>query len=560
MIKTLLITNYALIDSIEIEFDKGFNIITGETGAGKSIILGALGLLLGERADLRVIRNADRKSVIEAEFGLEGTPALNGIFADEGIDSAGNTCILRRELMPGGRSRAYINDTPVTLPVLRRVAEHLVDIHAQNQNSLLASAEYQLDVLDAMADNADVLTRYKAAYVAYRRALKSYTDTRDAVRRYRDDADYIAYQYRELDEMELVPGEHEALEREREALAGLDDTLNRINNALRPLIGEPANIGTALDEAVGAVEELDMSLDSEAEVAGIDFHSLSERLEAARIEINDIADTLDDYRRTLDADPARLAEVDERLGRLYSLETKHHVENADGLIEIRDRLRLQLSTLENSEETLAQLETDAKRAKRAAMALANELSERRADAALALSQRLCADASPLGMPNLRCEIRITRGKLTPDGADQVQYLFSFNKNQTPMPLGGAASGGEVSRLALTLRAILAERIHLPSIVFDEVDTGVSGDIATRMAAMMVAMSRSLQVICITHLPGVAAMGDVHFKVFKEDDETCTTTHVRRLDRQQRQAEIALMLSGDATDTTALAAARTMLNR
>lgn len=562
MIKSLLISNYALISGMEIEFDPGFNIITGETGAGKSIILGALGLLLGERADMRVVRDQARKSVIEAVFGIGDAPGVGSMLSEMGFDSVDGDCILRRELLPGGRSRAFVNDSPVTLPVLRQIAVRLIDIHSQHQNLMLASPEYQLEILDNLADTHELLESYRGAYAVYRRSLKQYTETRDMIRRNRDAADYIAFQYNELEAMDLQPGEHEALEHERETLSNLDELLEQIDRALTPLSGEPVNVQTALDEAVSAVESLAMNLvdEDETEEPEIDFHNLSERLESTRIELADIADTLMGYRESLNADPGRLEEVEERLGRLYSLETKHHVANADELIAIRDRLGSQLATLEDGDRVLARLEAEAKRAKKAAVTLAAELSDRRTAAAAVFSRQLREAASPLGMPNLRCDISFTRGKLGIDGFDQVQYLFAFNKNQALMPLGGAASGGEISRLVLTVRAILAERMHLPSIIFDEVDTGVSGDVATRMAAMMAGMSRSLQVICITHLPGVAAMGRVHFKVYKEDDENSTITRIRRLDDAGRQAELALMLSGNPDDPTALATARTLLSK
>lgn len=562
MIKSLLISNYALISGMEIEFDPGFNIITGETGAGKSIILGALGLLLGERADMRVVRDTARKSVIEAVFGIGDAPGVGSMLSEMGFDSVDGDCILRRELLPGGRSRAFVNDSPVTLPVLRQIAVRLIDIHSQHQNLLLASPDYQLEILDNLAETNELLNNYRSAYAVYRRSLKQYTETRDMIRRNRDDADYIAFQYNELEAMDLQPGEHEALEHERETLSNLDELLEQIDRALTPLSGEPVNVQTALDEAVSAVESLAINLadEDEAEEPEIDFHNLSERLESARIELSDIADTLMNYRESLNADPGRLEEVEERLSQLYSLETKHHVANADELIEIRDRLSSQLATLEDGDRVLARLEAEAKRAKKAAITLASELSERRTAAAAVFARQLREAASPLGMPNLRCDISFTRGKLGVDGFDQVQYLFAFNKNQALMPLGGAASGGEISRLVLSVRAILAERMHLPSIIFDEVDTGVSGDVATRMAAMMAGMSRSLQVICITHLPGVAAMGRVHFKVYKEDDENSTTTRIRRLDDAGRQAELALMLSGNPEDETALATARTLLSK
>lgn len=560
MIKTLLISNYALISGIEIEFDPGFNIITGETGAGKSIILAALGLLLGDRADMRVVRDTSRKSVIEAVFGIADAPGVADMLADLGFDSVDNDCILRRELLPGGRSRAFVNDSPVTLPVLRQIAVRLIDIHSQHQNMLLASPEYQLEILDNLAGNASLLREYRAAYALYRRTLRQYTETRDMIRRNRDDADYIAFQYDELEAMELQPGEHESLEHERDTLSNLDELLERIDSALTPLAGEPVSVQTALADAVSAVESLAFDQTDEDNDPDIDFHNLSERLESARIELSDIADTLLQYRESLNADPGRLEEVEERLSRLYSLETKHHVANADELIEIRDRLAAQLATLEDGDRVLARLEAEAKRAKKAAVNLATELSDRRTAAAADFSRRLRETAAPLGMPNLRCDISFMRAKLDHDGFDRVQYLFAFNKNQALTPVGGAASGGEISRLVLSVRAILAERMQLPSIIFDEVDTGVSGDIATRMAAMMAAMSRSLQVICITHLPGVAAMGSVHFKVYKEDDENSTTTRIRRLDTPAREAELALMLSGNPADPTALATARTLLSK
>ncbi len=564
MIKNLYISNYALISEIDIAFERGFNIITGETGAGKSIILGALGLLLGERADMRVVRESDRKSVIEAVFDIADAPGVDTILAENALESpeADTICILRRELLPGGRSRAFINDNPVTLPVLRQVAERLVDIHSQHQNLLLATAAYQLEIIDNLAGTAELLERYRHAFAQYRRALKQYTDTRDMIRRNRDDADYLTFQFEELEAMNLQPGEHEALEYERETLANLDQILERLDKAIAPMSGEPVNVQTALDDAASAVEGLafDFADEDGQGASTIDFSGLAERINSARIELADIADTLTDYRRSLNADPGRLEQVDERLGKLYSLENKHHVANADQLIAIRDRLGSQLATLEDGDRVLARLETEAKRAKKTAIDLATELSDRRMAAAADFARTLRDTASPLGMPNLRCDISFSRTKLGQDGFDQLQFLFAFNKNQSLIPLGGAASGGEISRLMLAVKAILARHMHMPSIIFDEVDTGVSGDVAARMADMMAAMSESLQVICITHLPGVAAMGDVHFKVYKQDDDTATTTRIKRLDTSAREAELALMLSGNADDSTALAAARKLLSK
>lgn len=557
MIKTLYISNYALIDEIDINFAPGFNIITGETGAGKSIILGALTLLLGGRADLKVVRDDSRKSVIEAVFDISGASSIEPLLKENDIDVLGNDeCILRRELAPGGRSRAFINDMPVTVQVLRQIAVRLVDIHSQHQNLLLASPDYQLEIIDSLADNAPLLEEYAGAYAAYREALRQYTTTRDLIRRNKDDADFISYQYSKLEEMNLLPGEHESLEQEREILENVGNIKETLNGAIEPLVTGRVNALDLLYDALSALQNMaDTMADSHPD---IDFKSLSERVESARIDIADVADTLTEYDATIADDPERLEEVDRRLSALYTLERKHNVENADQLIELRDRLRSQIDALENSEELLEGLETAAKRAKKAALSIAVRISQRRIDTAAEFANELRSIASPLGMANLRCEISFTKGKLGPLGYDQIQFLFAFNKNQALMPVGATASGGEISRLMLTVKTIIAERMALPTIIFDEVDSGVSGDVAGRMAEMMASIGRRIQVITITHLPGVAAMGARHFKVYKEDSETSTTTRIRTLSEKERVAEIALMISGSETEPAALANAKALL--
>lgn len=557
MIKTLYISNYALIDEIDINFAPGFNIITGETGAGKSIILGALTLLLGGRADLKVVRDDSRKSVIEAVFDISGASSIEPLLKENDIDVLGNDeCILRRELAPGGRSRAFINDMPVTVQVLRQIAVRLVDIHSQHQNLLLASPDYQLEIIDSLADNAPLLEEYAGAYAAYREALRQYTTTRDLIRRNKDDADFISYQYTKLEEMNLLPGEQESLEQEREILENVGNIKETLNGAIEPLVTGRVNALDLLYDALSALQNMaDTMADSHPD---IDFKSLSERVESARIDIADVADTLTEYDATIADDPERLEEVDRRLSALYTLERKHNVENADQLIELRDRLRSQIDALENSEELLEGLETAAKRAKKAALSIAVRISQRRIDTAAEFANELRSIASPLGMANLRCEISFTKGKLGPLGYDQIQFLFAFNKNQALMPVGATASGGEISRLMLTVKTIIAERMALPTIIFDEVDSGVSGDVAGRMAEMMASIGRRIQVITITHLPGVAAMGARHFKVYKEDSETSTTTRIRTLSEKERVAEIALMISGSETEPAALANAKALL--
>lgn len=551
MIQRLHISNYALISTIDIQFQQGLNIITGETGAGKSIILGALSLLLGGRADLRAIRDASKKSIIEAYFDTKGFALLRPIFTENDIDWDDDTCILRRELSPSGRSRAFINDTPVNLQLLHDVAIQLVDIHSQHQNLLLANHDYQLSVIDSLAENKHLLERYAEAYHAYRAALKRYTDTRDMITRNQADAEFISFQLDQLNEMKLQPGEQEELERERDKLANTTQIKEYLSDANEALSGRESNVLAGLAEAADSLQRLSDVLD--------DADSLAERLESARLEIKDIAETIADYNSDMNADPQLLDDIETRLGRIYSLETKHHVETSDDLIALRDKLAAQLAAIDNADESLAVLQEEAKTAKKAASAIARQLSERRHAQASVFAEELRERAMPLGMKNLRCEVTFSPTKLSPTGIDQVDFKFAFNKNQPLMSVGATASGGEISRLILSIKLVIAEKMQLPTIIFDEVDTGVSGDVAVRMGALMAHISLTAQVIAITHLPQVAAKGSAHYKVYKEDDETSTNTRIRLLTQEERVGELALMLSGTPNDPSARAAAQTLLN-
>ena len=554
MIVSLSISNYALIDHLEIALDDGFNIITGETGAGKSIILGALGMLLGARADARVIRDAQCKSVVEAEFRpdaqLQGV--LSPILAEAQVDDGGEVCILRRELSPSGRTRAFVNDTPVTLSFLRQVAVHLVDIHSQHQNLLLADAAYQLSVIDRMAGNAALLAGYEGAYSVYKQMLLQYTKTRDMVSRNKADADFIAYQLEELNDMQLRAGEQAELESQRRMLAHA--------GVLREHLGAATSALGASDS--GALDALDTAITHCRAMASViaDADDMADRLDSVAIEVKDILDTLAARADGVTADPAMLEAIEERLSRLYSLELKHHVDTVEELIAVRDKMAEQLAAISNSDDVLAALEASARELKRKAMALARELSQRRRVAGDAFAERLRTMAAPLGMANLRCEVAMTQGKLGADGIDTIELMFAFNKNQKLSSVAATASGGEISRLMLCIKSILAEKMSLPSIIFDEIDTGVSGDIANRIARMMADIARSIQVFTITHLPQVAARGRCHFKVYKEDDDTTTATRISRLTSEQRLSELALMLSGDPHDEAALEAARAMLRK
>lgn len=550
MIQSLHISNYALIDTIDINLHNGLNIVTGETGAGKSIILGALSLLLGGRADNKAIRNHDQKSVIEATFTVRGFNNLKAICEENDIDWDDDTMILRREMTPAGRSRAFVNDCPVNLAMLQQVALSLIDIHSQHQNLLLASPPYQLRVLDSLAGNDARLQHMSEAYGAYRQALKRYKMERRMIEQAKDDEEFMRFQYQRLADAKLQPGEQEELEHERELLVNMAEVKSALTVITSCLTEGEENADQLLRLAADETSQLTDFID-EAE-------SLSERLNALRVEVQDIAESISDYDRSLASEPGRLDEVEERLNTIYDLERRYKAETAEALIAHRDELKDRLRGIEIGDETLHALEAEAKQAKRHALELAAELSKARHDEAKKFAGMLIERAVPLGMKNLRCEISVKDTELSVTGTDQVEFLFSFNKNQPLLPVGNTASGGEISRLMLSIKSIVADKMQLPSIIFDEVDTGVSGDVANKMGEMMQQIAANIQVLAITHLPQVAAKGSSHYKVYKEDTADRTITRIKQLTTAEREGELALMLSGSAVDETALAAARSLL--
>lgn len=551
MLESLHISNYALIDRIDILFHEGFNVITGETGAGKSIILGALSLILGGRADSRVVADPSSKSIIEAVFTVDGYDALKDYCLQTDIEWDDERCILRREVAPAGRSRAFVNDSPVPLSKLQAVAMRLIDIHSQHQNQLLATPEFQLMVIDTLAGNEHRLKEYSSRYNSLRDAVRRLKAMRQRVEKSKEDEEFTRYQLEQLEELALSQGEQEELENEREVLTNLTVIKNALDRAIASLTGDDTNAVDLIDTAIDACDELDGVLSEEDDVPS--------RLESAKIEISDIASSLENVNERLAADPGRLEAVEERLNSIYSLCHKHHLNNGDELLILRDNLRAKLRELDNSDDMVAELEKEARRAKALAKETAVEISNSRKEEAKKFSAHLRDTAMPLGMKNLQVDVVVAPADMGPTGIDSVQFMVAFNKNQNLMPVGATASGGEISRLMLSIKTIIASRMSLPSILFDEIDTGVSGDVANRMALMMREISKSIQVTTITHLPQVAAKGDTQYRVYKEDDDHATHTRIIQLTPEQRVNAIAEMLGGATIDDAARQAAISLLN-
>lgn len=542
MIGHLHISNYALISSLDLNFGPGMNIITGETGAGKSIILGALGLVMGMRSDSKAVRTGATKAVIEVEFDITGLVEVS-TWLDKNIeDNPSGVCIMRREISAKGNSRAFINDTPTTLDQMQTLSSMLLDVHTQHQNLSLSDNHYQLSVIDSVAGTNNVLKQYQEAYHTYRQALDEYARVRDTAERYRADEEYIAYQLEQINELGLVPHEQEDLERERDRAANATTTREHLEATNNSLNTGDGGIIAALTTAIEHLGHLQENYD--------DASDLASRLMGVRTEINDIADTVADHLAAMTVDTMPLEEIEDRLSKIYSLETRHNVETSDMLIERAKQLQERIDIIHDSNGTLAHLENNAKQAKKQAVIIARQLTKMRTESALKFGETLVELARPLGLSNLRCDILISKSKLTPLGMDQIDFRFAFNKNQPLMSVGKTASGGEISRLILAIKAIVSEYANMPTLIFDEVDTGVSGEIATRMGKMMEKISRHTQIIVITHLPQVASQPGRHFCVYKEDDETSTNTNVKQLTKKERIDEIAKMLGAGAGDNAA----------
>ena len=550
MLKHLYISNYALIDELDIDFPAGFSVITGETGAGKSIILGALGMILGNRADIKAIKPGAKKCVIEAVFDVTGY-GLEPLFADGDIDFDASECIVRRELSATGKSRSFVNDTPVALQFLRQLGDHLVDIHSQHQNLLLQKEDFQLSVVDIIAHDEKQKADYASAYADYRKAVAALDDLKERIEKTRQNEEFVRFQFNELKSVQLADGMQEELEQESAALSHAEDIKTALFNANDILNADDAGVVGRVGEAADALHSIEGVYPKVKELAA--------RLDTARIELADIAADVDNDSDNIEFDPARLFDVNAMLDKIYSLQQKHHVDNVAALIAIRDELGKQLESIDDSDTQLAdyqhRVDETAAAARRAATVLTGVRRKAAAKVEVAMKSRLV----PLGMVNVRFKVDIQAKDLAADGADRVVFLFSANKSTELMPVAEVASGGEIARVMLSLKAMISGAVNLPTIIFDEIDTGVSGAIATKMAMLMKEMADAgRQVVAITHLPQIAAMGEAHYKVEKEETDKGTISHMRRLDDKERLTAVAAMLSGDNITPAALENAKELL--
>lgn len=552
MLSSLYISNYALIDHIEIAFGENLNIITGETGSGKSIVMGALSLLLGERAETRTIRDNTRKTIVEAKFDISGNKDIYELLEQYELDVDSSACILRREISIKGSSRAFVNDTPVNLTVLKSVSERLLDIHTQNENLLLADKDFQLQVIDSMADNLALRNEYVEAYTNYRKILKDYTAFKAKLEQEKNQAELNDFLLEQLERLDLKAGEQEELEKEREIQTNLSKIKLSLDESLNCLSGNERNAVGLVDKAIGELRKL--------KEYGILGDEILSRIESVRAELADISECLDEKDSSISGSEMDLEQIEGRLEAIYNLEARHHVDSDRELIEIRETLRNKKSDVENGDNILADLEKRARLAKKNVVLSARRLTESRIKAAAEFSESITRKAKPLGMPNLQCSIAVEATKLKESGMDNIDFLFAFNKNQPLMPVGKTASGGEIARVILAIKSILVDKMQLPTVIFDEIDTGVSGEIANQMAKLMLDLAKSTQVITITHIATVAAHGSRHYKIFKKDENNSTQTHIRLLSDDERVKELALMISGDPNDGAALNTASSLLDK
>lgn len=550
MIQSLKIKNYALIDNIDIDFNPGFLTITGETGAGKSILIGALSLVLGNRADTNVLRDENNKCVIEASFRIDQYN-LKWLFERYDLDFEPET-ILRREIRDNGKSRAFINDTPVNIKVLKELGDQLVDVHSQHQNLILKDNSFHLDVVDSFAAHYELLHEYKEHYKDYRKLENQYKKLKHEAEQSKADLDYYQFQYDQLEKAKLQEDEQQELESELETLNHAEEIKHSLSGAYHLLTNEEYSILNQLKEAGDYLKKIIEYFPKVKEI--------SERTDSAYIELQDISGELDILNSDIEYDPERIEYIRERLDEIYSLQHKHNVDTVQDLISIKNELEQKIEQIDSADYRLEEMEKSLTQKRNHLEKLASQLSESRGKAIAPIERKITGMLVELGIPNAKFKIeKNTLEDFTDSGKDGIRFLFSANKNISPEEISKVASGGELSRLMLSLKSLIAETKALPTIIFDEIDSGTSGDIADKMGSIMKMMSENMQVINITHLPQIASKGDYQFLVYKEDDPKHTYTNIRKLNKEERIQEIAKMLSGEQLTETAIQNAREFLS-
>ena len=550
MLQQLYIKNFTLIDELNIELHPGFSVITGETGAGKSIILGAIGLLLGQRADSKTIKQGADRCVIEAHFNLSRYQ-LEPFFTDNDIDYDASDCIIRRELTAAGKSRAFINDTPVSLALLKELGDMLVDVHSQHQNLLLGKQDFQLEVVDTLAKDQDALTAYQQAYAAYHDKQRQLRELQEEMERNRQNVDFLQFQYEELANAQLVEDEQEEMEQQRETMTHSEDIKTALYETQQHLSADEQGLLSLLRKSLSAIHTITKVYPASEEWI--------ERMESCQIELKDIAQDVEARLDAIDFDPAELERINQRLDKLYDLQKKYHVDTVAALIQQRDELKRQLSQIENSDETLSTLQEELDKLRNTCLRQAEELTKHRQKTAKEIERQMHERLVPLGMPNVRFEVKVNKTDLHKNGQDDIAFLFSANTSSPLQPIAQVASGGEIARVMLSLKAMISGAVKLPTIIFDEIDTGVSGKIAERMAEIMQEMgANDRQVISITHLPQIAALGTTHYRVSKEETAKGTVSQMRLLSDEERIHEIAQMLSGSDITAAAIQNAKELL--
>lgn len=550
MLKSLYVLNYALISELNISFDSGFSVITGETGAGKSIIIGALSLILGQRADTKSIKEGTEKCIIEAEFMIDNTK-LDRFFQSNDLDYKGKQCIIRRELTAAGKSRAFINDSPVSLNLLRELSLELIDIHSQHENLLLSDGSYQLNIVDTFAGNSLVFSNYQQAYFEWCKLAEELKTLKQTAQKQANEADYIRFQFEQLDKAQLTEGEQEELEQEQSLLNHAEEIKTELYKAVGLLTEEQMTL-PLLREAYNAVGKI-QNYSAEAK-------TWYERLSSSLIELKDIADEIAAYEEHIEFNADRLLEINERLNLIYGLQQKYKVAAIADLIKLKEEFSTSLLKIDSYDEEIELLEKKLAEKHNEMRQKADLLSENRKKTFQSIENYLIAQLIKLGIPNIQFKIEIhALENFTESGKDEISFLFSANKNRSMQAIAQIASGGEISRVMLSIKSMIAHKAGLPTIIFDEIDTGVSGEIAHRMGDIMRQMGQEIQIITITHLPQIAAKGAHHYRVYKEEKTTDTETHIVRLTKEDRLHEIATMLSGKTISDAALNTAKELLS-